>query len=622
MEQLRAAIYCRCSTEEESQADALLKQVAESEYCVQEQGWYLADRYVESKSGTTTRGRSEYNRLFDDLQTDKWDVIVIKSQDRLMRNVKDWYLFLDRMLTQGKRLFMYIDRKFYTADDALITGIKAILAEEYSRELSKKINNAHHNRQKNGGKAILTSRVFGFKKNPDGSVSVVESEAEVIRQIYEYCAAGYGSRAIANILLNKGVKKRSGSSLSGSFIGGMIRNPLYKGVMVLNRLHYDFETKQTIKNPESQWIYKTNMVPAIVSEELWDQANLAMTDRAERFSRKGVYRKGGSAGKYDLSGKLICGSCGSPYYRTFRRGCADKRRDVVEWKCSNYLEHGRKKNRHMDNIRKVTKQFQKGCDNIHLEEDVLFPLLEQVSTRYFDLKSQDKEGIINHAIILLKNALSERKSDCGVQKLEDTEKKILRQKDILLNKLLDGIITDQDYQKKSNRMEEELDRLRNQREAVKQREWEIKNLEQRIENITARLRTGGIERAAVLQMLKDIQKIVIYEWHLEICFHPFPITGLPNAGVSQDIAADETASEKFMISVPYPFSPATERGRHLDRERIVKIMKENPDTTARKIAQEMDRPLKQVQNRIKELRADERIRFNGRGGHGVWEVLK
>ena len=80
----------------------------------------------------------------------QFDIIVIKSQDRLMRNTKDWYLFLDRMQKNRKQLYIYLEHKFYTPDDALLTGIKAILAEEYSRELSKKINNAHRNRQKEG----------------------------------------------------------------------------------------------------------------------------------------------------------------------------------------------------------------------------------------------------------------------------------------------------------------------------------------------------------------------------------------------------------------------------------------------------------------------------------------
>ena len=94
MEKLRAVIYNRCSTEEESQKDALIKQVQESKNCIAEQGWALVDAYVEAKSGTTIKGRNEYNRLFQDLETDKFDIIVIKSQDRLMRNTKDWYLFL------------------------------------------------------------------------------------------------------------------------------------------------------------------------------------------------------------------------------------------------------------------------------------------------------------------------------------------------------------------------------------------------------------------------------------------------------------------------------------------------------------------------------------------------
>ena len=126
---LRAVIYARCSTEEESQIDALKKQVEEAKACVQDNGWILLDSYVESRSGTTTKGRTEYNRLYEDLLCDKFDIIVIKSQDRLMRNTKDWYLFVDRMSTEQKRLYMYIERKFYTPDDALITGIKAILAE-------------------------------------------------------------------------------------------------------------------------------------------------------------------------------------------------------------------------------------------------------------------------------------------------------------------------------------------------------------------------------------------------------------------------------------------------------------------------------------------------------------
>lgn len=37
----RAVIYARCSTEEESQKDALVKQVVEAKECVLQNGWTL-----------------------------------------------------------------------------------------------------------------------------------------------------------------------------------------------------------------------------------------------------------------------------------------------------------------------------------------------------------------------------------------------------------------------------------------------------------------------------------------------------------------------------------------------------------------------------------------------------
>lgn len=619
---LRAVIYCRCSTEEESQVDALHNQVVESENCVREQGWFLVDKYVESKSGTTTRGRTEYNRLYEDLAADKFDIIVIKSQDRLMRNVKDWYLFLDRMLSHGKRLFMYIERKFYTTDDALITGIKAILAEEYSRELSKKINNAHKNRQKNGGKVMLTSRAFGFRKNSDGTVEIVEEEAEIIRKMYEYCAAGYGSRTIANMFLNQGYQKKTGSSFTATSVGRIIRNPLYKGTLVMNRLHYDFETKKTIKVPQEQWIYGKGIVPAIVDETLWEQANQAMSERARRTHRDKGYIRGTSTGMYDLSGKLVCGCCGAPYYRTWRHGYADKESVVIEWKCRNYLEKGRRAKNRQDKLRKIQKEFQNGCDNVHLDEKIVFSLLEQVSSQYYDLEGKDKDSIVNHAIKILRKALGETPVSQDWERIEAEEKKLMQQKDFLLTKYLEGVISDRDYQRKNEQLEKALDELQRQKDGLKQKEWEIRSLEERIARIKTRLETGGVEKATVSQMLGDIREIKVYGWHLEICFDPLKTARLPDNQKEEGDLIRELLSKDFVIKVDYPFAPETERGRYLDRRRIMALLEENPAATAKKMAGTMGRSVYMVRNRMEELIKGGYIRFHGKGGKGTWEILK
>ncbi|MDO4326667.1 MAG: recombinase family protein [bacterium] len=620
MKKLRAVIYCRCSTEEESQVDALSRQVEEGRTCVAGHGWQLVDEYVELKSGTTRKGRVEYNRLFENLQTDDFDIIVIKSQDRLMRNVKDWYMFLDRMVKHNKRLYMYIENKFYSPDDALITGIKAILAEDYSRELSKKINNAHRTRQRNGGKPMLTSKVFGFRKNPDGTVAVVEEEAEMIRKIYEYYLAGYGCRTIVNIFMNQGYVNKNGNRLTTTTVRRIIRNPLYKGTMVMNRQHFDFETKKNYKLPPEEWIYGEGMVPAIVDAELWKRANQAMNERAKHMHQDVGYVKGSNTGKYDLSGKLICGICRKPYYRTWRYGYSNREKMIVEWKCSNYLTNGREKHNKRDKIRKVSKEFIGGCDNIHLNEEILFHVLEHVNQEYYASANWDKEGIINQTIQILQKVLGETSSAQDRQNINEQKQKLIQKKDQLLEKFLEGVIQDNDYRRKNDELEYSLAQLQVQLEQVEQKEQETLRLEQRLTRIKERLEHGGFEQATVKQMLQDIQAIKVYDWQIEICFDPLKMM-LPGSKIEEELA-DKLLDGIFSIRIDYPFPSETERGRYLDRRKIAALLKENPTMTANQVAAELGISKYIARNRIQELRKAGYIQFHGKGGHGKWEVLK
>ena len=114
-------------------------------------------------------------------------------------------LFADRLNCAGKRLYFYLENTFYSPEDALLTGIKAILAEEYSRELSKKMNLAHQKRQQNNGKPVLTSKSYGYRRTADGAIEIIPEEAAVTRRMYELCADGLGGRKIAAVLAAEGV---------------------------------------------------------------------------------------------------------------------------------------------------------------------------------------------------------------------------------------------------------------------------------------------------------------------------------------------------------------------------------------------------------------------------------
>ncbi len=517
---MKAVYYCRVSTEEESQINALEVQIEEAEKCIQSMGWILEDKYVdEGKTGTTSKMRNEYNRLLNDISKNKFDVIVIKSQDRLMRNVKEWYFFIDLLVSHNKKLYFYLENKYYTPDDALITGIKAILAEEYSRDLSKKINNAHKNRQIKGQSILITSATWGYDK-VNKQVVINEGEAEIVKLIYNLCISGYGSRSISKELSNRGIKSRTGKQFAEITIRKILRNPLYKGTVVMNKRHFDFNTKKMLHVPQDEWIIHENAVPAIVTKEIWEEANKIMDSRAaeihaDDFTTKKIGKK---LGHYNLSSKIFCGECGQVYWRRYRRRYKNKEEIIVDWSCSEYVKRGRK-SISKANINKQDKLKVKnegsGCDNIHLHEADLEKLLINIAN---DIFGDRKQIIIDHAMLILKDVLSNGNIEKDKMKLAEEKSKIIRQKELLLDKLLDGVISDEDYKRKVAALDNKLSTVTEKDIILIEKETQMNDINTRLDDIRDTLNGFSIDLTNVAKLIKHIVKIVVFHEHLEIYF--------------------------------------------------------------------------------------------------------
>lgn len=563
---LRAVIYCRVSTQEQMQKDALKVQVEEAKRCVRENRWQLVGEYIEMESGTTKSGRTEYMRLLSDMHVPAgmsrgFDVIVIKSLDRLNRCAKNWYLFVDELVRCDKRLYIYMDRAFYRTDDNLLAGIKAILAEQYSRDLSRKVSAAHAYRQKNGTTVLLNNNTYGYRKNADKTVSVEDSEAEMVRQIYSLAAQGRGAYSISNLLFEQGIRNRNGKQLGESTIRRIVRNPLYKGVVVMNRKHFDFERKKRVENPPSEWIVHEGLVPAIVEEGLWERANQRMgclsgkVKKSQRISGQSAsdgmtgcsendkqnHRKRQKEKKnspkvlYDFSGKIVCGVCGEPYYKTFRWRGKNKQEKVVEWKCSRYLKHGRK--------------GEYGCDNIFLGQEKLKVKMEEEAERY--LSSLDKavmeewiEGILE-AVFTQEERMEKVKymSEVSSEKMLEKRKESLEKKQKrLLELLLEDVISKYVYQQKICELQKEESDVKKQlqkwqkdfvgkeeqnvdvrdmhlEEQLEKKQGDLGEKEGRgIREIKEKLLQEGIQRIKTVFFLLKIQKIQVKKEWLNIRF--------------------------------------------------------------------------------------------------------
>jgi Site-specific recombinases, DNA invertase Pin homologs len=520
----KAVFYCRVSTEEESQKNALIDQVEEAKKAVINNDWNLVDSYIdEGKSGTSTKHRDEYNRLFNDLETDKFDIIVVKSQDRLMRNTKEWYIFVDKLLTCNKKLFFYLDNKFYSPDDALITGFKAMLAEEYSRDLSKKINNAHRNRQETGKSVVITSSTWGYDKI-NNEVVVNEKEAEIIRLIFNLYLEGKGSRTISKELTDRGIRSRTGGYFPDTTIRRIIRNPLFMGDVVMNKRHYDFNRKETIHIAEENWIIHKDKVPAIVTREVWEKANEIMDRRSVelRTEEDKVRKQGVKMGKYALSGKIICGECGNVFHRKYRK---NKRtgEEIISWTCSEYIKRGRKTRsgttRGNQQLLSINKNANIGCDNRCLIERDLFECLRKIGENNFN---DDKDSIVEDAIIILKSVLEVTDFKVELEKIRNEKDKVMSQKDFLMDKLLDEIISDRDYQVKNSILDDKLTAIEDKEKDLKRTQLREKNIDDRIKEITDFLNSNQ-STIDIDTLIDRIEKIDVFQTYFIIYFDFFKI---------------------------------------------------------------------------------------------------
>ena len=99
---IRMAAYCRVSTDQEEQLSSYENQVSYYTNFISNNPQYeLAGIYAdEGISGTNTKKRKNFNRMIDDCEAGKIDLILVKSVSRFARNTLD----LLRIVRYLKRL--------------------------------------------------------------------------------------------------------------------------------------------------------------------------------------------------------------------------------------------------------------------------------------------------------------------------------------------------------------------------------------------------------------------------------------------------------------------------------------------------------------------------------------
>lgn len=434
---LRVTYYARVSSESDEQLNSLGNQISYYEDLIRKnKAWTFVSGYIdEGLSGISTKKRENFNRMIEDAGSDKFDLIITKEISRFARNTLDSIRFTRELLSDGVGVFFQNDNiNTLDEDSELRLSIMSSIAQDELRKLSSRIRFGHQQAIKNSV-VLGNNRIFGYRKDSKKLV-IDEDEAPMVRELFELYATGkYSMKQIETLFWQRGYRNHNGNKIAHTTMSGMISNPKYKGYYVGNKVKVvDMFTKKQKFLPPEEWVmFKDEtgeIVPAIVSEELWEQANAVLKRRSEDVKgRQGICNHANL-----LTGKLYCTHCGAPYYR---RDSVDKTgHKNSKWVCSGKIKNGAD-----------------SCPSFAIYEEEIKPLLFDV----FQDTQVDAEAMVEEYIDLYKSMEQDGELP---QKIAEQKKRIEtaeKKKNKLLTYNAMGELSDKDFLSMNRQCAQEIE---------------------------------------------------------------------------------------------------------------------------------------------------------------------
>ena len=338
---LRVTYYARVSSESDEQLNSLGNQVSYYEDLIRRNlPWTFVPGYIdEGLSGISTKKRENFNRMIEDAAEGQFDLIITKEISRFARNTLDSIQYTRQLLSYGVGVFFQNDNINTLDEDAeLRLTIMSSIAQDELRKLSSRVKFGHQQAIKSSV-VLGNSRIFGYQKD-DKHLVIDESQAPMVRDLFRLYATGeYSMKQLETLFYEQGYRNYNGNKIAHTTMSGIISNPKYKGYYVGNKVRIvDMFTKKQKFLPPEEWVmFKDEtgeIVPAIVSEELWDKANEVLARRSEDVkNRQGICNHANL-----LTGKLYCAHCGTAYYR--RESKSRDGKVNSKWVCSGKINNG------------------------------------------------------------------------------------------------------------------------------------------------------------------------------------------------------------------------------------------------------------------------------------------
>ena len=224
----RVAAYVRVSTDGEEQLQSFRSQKQYYQDKIsQNKDWALVGIYAdEGITGTKTKNRDNFLKMVEDSMNGMIDIILTKSISRFSRNLLDTLTYVRMLKDRGITIIFEKENiNTSTMEGEMQLALLASLSQNEVESISQNVKMGVRMKMQRG-EMMGFNGCLGYDYHPeDKSITVNESEAEIVSFIFDRYIEGYGAYTIAKELTKLGKLNKKGEvKWTDSGVRGILKN--------------------------------------------------------------------------------------------------------------------------------------------------------------------------------------------------------------------------------------------------------------------------------------------------------------------------------------------------------------------------------------------------------------
>jgi len=300
---MRGCAYARYSTDHQTTNSIAYQLEAIRSYCKEHDITIVATFTDEAETGTNM-DRPGFRAMVAAASRGEFDAVIIYDITRGSRDVGDWFTFRKTMLLLGVQVISTTQAlgDMTSGNDFLVELLNVGLGHREVLETRQKSIAGVAVKAKQG-KFLGGTPPLGYDI-VNGNYVVNPVEARTVHTIFEMYGAGRSYNEILNSVA--GAVGKRGRPLGKNSLHSILANERYIGTYTWNKRHVKMFRKWAGGTPNPDCVRLEGVIPAIISEDLWEKVQKRMNDN-KRNARNKAKRT------YLLSGLIECEECGATY---------------------------------------------------------------------------------------------------------------------------------------------------------------------------------------------------------------------------------------------------------------------------------------------------------------------